>query len=165
MTDPRESRFCPGWDAGWHLSRHTSQRDVRLANALPHHHRPHLAWVAFLQRSALPGRGWTAILYNTLRGRGLPTQLGRWPSSLRPRDCAWADPPSGQPDTPPHTLLCSPTLMLLPGPASFWTIPTLPPDPGGARTPPGIDLGVWVPTGHPGMPVPHKAQPGAVQNE
>lgn len=30
------------------------------------------------------------------------------------------------------------------GPASFWTVPTLPPDPGGACTPWGVDLDVWV---------------------
>lgn len=67
---------------------------------------------------------------------------------------------------PPHTHTSVLTYTdAAAGPASFWTVPTLPPDPGGARTPPGVDLGIWVPTGHPGMPVPHKAQPGAVQNE
>lgn len=108
-------------------------------------------------------------LQHTQRARragGLPMQLGRWPCSPRPRDYAWAEPPEGQPDTPPHTHTSVLTYTdAAAGPASFWTVPTLPPDPGGARTPPGIDLGIWVPTGHPGMPVPHKAQPGAVQNE
>lgn len=110
MTDPRESRFCPGWDAGWHLSRHTSQRDVRLANALPHHHRPHLAWVAFPRRSTFPGRGQTAILYNTLRGRGRRVDSQR-SLAAGPVLCAPGTVPGPTPhrdsQTPPDTHFCA----------------------------------------------------------
>lgn len=50
--------------------------------------------------------------------------------------------PSGTARPPPSSLATYTDAAA--GPASFWTVPTLPPNPGGARTPLDVDLGIWV---------------------
>lgn len=150
MTNPRAPRFCPGGTpAGTHHSAPPSEMSLSpiLCPTFAGHTRPGTRspkGVHSPEGDRLPRRGRTAILYSTEGEHGgwAPSMARCWPSSWLPCGCAWAEPPAGQPDHPPSSLATYTDAAA--GPASFWTVPTPPLNPGGARTPLDVDLGVWV---------------------
>ena len=77
---------------------------------------------------------------NTAGGR--PARLVAGPGLRSPATVPGLSPQQDSQTTPPSSVFTYTDAAT--GPASFWTVPTLPPDPGGACTPPGVDLGVWV---------------------